>query len=97
MAVELEEQIKSHLKKPKRYVVFMLNDDYTTWDFCIRIITSVFHKSVDEADRITQDIHRNGKGLCGVYTHEIAETKADQVQTQAKQEGYPMRCLIEEQ
>ena len=75
----------------------MLNDDYTTWEFCIRIICTVFQKNVREADSITNDIHVKGKGLCGVYTYEIAETKATLVKKQARKEGFPMRCSVEEQ
>ncbi len=74
----------------------MLNDDYTSWEFCLRIISGVFHKTLEEADRITHDIHTKGKGLCGVYTFELAETKASIVRQQARKEGYPMRCSVEE-
>jgi ATP-dependent Clp protease adaptor protein ClpS len=97
MATQLENQIETALNHPKEFVVFMLNDDYSTWDFCIRIITSVFHKSVQEADTITNEIHTKGKGLCGIYSYEIAETKANQVEKQAREEGFPMRCSIQEQ
>ncbi len=88
--------IKQDLKQPKLYRVYMLNDDYTTWEFCLRIITSVFQKTLEEADAITQEIHTKGKGLCGIYTYEIAETKAAIVQYKAREEGFPMRCLLEE-
>ncbi|HIC42948.1 MAG TPA: ATP-dependent Clp protease adaptor ClpS [Sulfurimonas sp.] len=74
----------------------MLNDDYTSWDFCLRIIISVFHKTIEEADAITNDIHTKGKGLCGIYLYEVAETKASIVEKQARSEGFPMRCSIEE-
>lgn len=94
--IELEIETKSQIKEPKKYVVFMLNDDYTTWDFCIDIITSVFYKTIQEADNITHDIHTKGKGLCGVYTYEIAETKASIVEKEARKEGFPMKCSIEE-
>jgi ATP-dependent Clp protease adaptor protein ClpS len=75
----------------------MLNDDYTTWEFCIRIINAVFQKTIAEADAITQDIHTKGKGLCGIYSYEIAETKAAVVREEARKEGFPMRCSVEEQ
>ncbi len=97
MAIEVETHTINELDEPKKYLVYMLNDDYTTWDFCLRIITTVFHKTYEEADNITQDIHTKGKGLCGIFTYEIAETKADIVQRQARREGFPMRCSIEEQ
>ena len=74
----------------------MLNDDYTTWEFCIQIITHVFNKTVQEADAITHEIHTKGRGFCGVYSFEIAETKADTVQKQAHKLGFPMKCSVEE-
>jgi len=97
MATQLENETDALTREPKMFAVFMLNDDYTTWEFCIRIITAVFHKSVQEADAITKDIHTKGKGLCGIYSYEIAETKAFAVREQARKEGFPMRCSIEEQ
>ena len=97
MTIQLENQLELLTLEPKKFAVFMLNDDYTTWEFCIRIISTVFHKSVQEADAITHDIHTKGKGLCGVYNYEIAETKASLVQQQARKEGFPMSCSIEEQ
>ena len=97
MATQLENQSELLTREPKQFAVFMLNDDYTTWEFCIRIINTVFRKSVQEADAITHDIHTKGKGLCGIYNYEIAETKASLVQHQARKEGFPMCCSIEEQ
>lgn len=97
MRIQSENQIEILTDEPKKFAVFMLNDDYTTWEFCVRIITSVFKKSVYEADAITQDIHTKGRGLCGIYSYEIAETKAFLVQKQARKEGFPMRCAVEEQ
>jgi ATP-dependent Clp protease adaptor protein ClpS len=97
MSVQTAQEYKLELIEPKMYRVYMLNDDYTTWDFCLRIITSVFHKTLEEADDITQEIHTKGRGHCGTYTYEIAETKASIVQQQARKEGFPMKCAIEEE
>ena len=97
MAIETQTHTVNQLDEPKMYLVYMLNDDYTTWDFCLRIIISVFNTTLEEADKITEDIHTKGKGLCGTYTYEIAETKADTVQRQAREEGFPMRCSVEEE
>ena len=97
MATQLENQSELLTREPKKFAVFMLNDDYTTWEFCIRIITTVFHKNIQEADTITHDIHTKGKGLCGVYNYEIAETKASLVKQQARKESFPMSCSVEEQ
>jgi len=97
LAIETQTHTVNQLDEPKMYLVYMLNDDYTTWDFCLRIIISVFNTTLEEADKITEDIHTKGKGLCGTYTYEIAETKADTVQRQAREEGFPMRCSVEEE
>ncbi len=97
MSIEIELQFKSKLDEPKMFLVYMLNDDYTSWDFCLRIITGVFHQNLEEADATTYDIHTKGKGLCGIYTHEIAETKAELVEQKAREEGFPMKCSIQEQ
>lgn len=97
LAIKVESHLINQLDEPKMYLVYMLNDHYTTWDFCLRIISGVFYKTLEEADDITHDIHTKGKGLCGIYTYEIAETKADTVQRQARKEGFPMRCSVEEQ
>ncbi len=97
MATQVQTHTLDQLDEPKMYLVYMLNDDYTSWDFCLRIISGVFHKTLEEADGITHQIHTKGKGLCGIYTYEIAETKAQMVERQARKEGFPMRCSIEEQ
>ena len=96
MSVELEVNVITQLHEPKNYSIYMLNDDYTSWDFCLKIITSVFHKTLEEADAVTYEIHTKGKGHCGVYVYEIAETKAHIVETEARNEGFPMKCSIEE-
>jgi ATP-dependent Clp protease adaptor protein ClpS len=97
MATQLENQSELLTSDPEMFAVFMLNDDYTTWEFCVRIICTVFHKTAEQADAVTRDIHNRGKGLCGIYTYEIAETKAHLVRQQARKEGFPMRCSVEAQ
>ncbi len=84
------------LGKPKFYMVYIFYDKHISWEFSIRILMSVFHKSREKAEIITNDILTNGEGLCGVYMHEIAESKAKIVEEQAKNEGLSMWCLIEE-
>jgi len=97
MATQLQTDLHNELAEPKSYIVYMLNDDYTSWEFCLRIITSVFHKTLEEANSITHKIHTKGRGLCGIYSYEIAETKASIVEKQARKEGFPMKCDIQEQ
>ena len=93
---EILERTKQETKKPDLYKVVLLNDDYTTMEFVVKILESVFHKPEPEAFRIMMHVHRNGRGLAGVYTWEVAETKADQVAALAAEAGYPLRATIEE-
>ncbi len=95
----LEEDIgaKTHrgIKIPSMYKVFLLNDDYTTMDFVVYILEKVFHKSPADATSIMLSVHNNGKGLCGVYTRDIAETKVTTVHRLAKKNGFPLKSVIE--
>jgi ATP-dependent Clp protease adaptor protein ClpS len=88
---------RSEVKKPPRYKVLLHNDDYTTMEFVIYILRDVFGKSTADAQDIMLKIHQKGIGICGVYTHEIAETKMERVKREAKEEGYPLLCTIEEE
>lgn len=80
---------------PPLFKVLLLNDDYTTWDFVVYVLMRFFGKSEEEAHRQTLEVHQQGLTLAGVYTHEIAETKAAQVIRAARQEGHPFRATIE--
>ena len=82
-------------RKPSLYRVLMLNDDYTPMDFVIHILERFFRKNREEATRIMLHIHRRGVGLCGVYTHDIAETKVAQVMDFARQHQHPLQCTME--
>lgn len=92
----LEERIERKTQEPKLYNVILLNDDYTTMEFVLEILETLFQKSPAEAYRIMMHVHRNGRGLAGVYTWEVAETKAEQVAALAGEAGYPLRATIEE-
>jgi ATP-dependent Clp protease adaptor protein ClpS len=83
-------------KEPKLYNVILLNDDYTTMEFVMQILETLFLKSPAEAYRIMMHVHRNGRGLAGVYPWEVAETKADKVASLASEAGFPLRATIEE-
>jgi ATP-dependent Clp protease adaptor protein ClpS len=83
-------------QNPKVYNVILLNDDYTTMEFVLQILETLFQKSPAEAFGIMMNVHRNGRGLAGVYTWEVAETKADKVASLASEAGYPLRATIEE-
>lgn len=95
----LEEEIKTHTKtkRPPLYKVLLHNDDYTTMEFVIRVIRTIFGKTAEQAHEIMMMIHTNGIGVCGIYTKEIAETKVQQVIQMAKREGQPLKCSMEAQ
>ena len=84
------------LKEPGDYTVVLLNDDYTTQDFVVEIIKLIFHKNDEDAVRIMMNVHRKGRGAVGVYTLDIALTKANQVHDLARQNDFPLRCIVEE-
>lgn len=95
--IEFELADETKLKYPKKYKVFILNDDYTSMDFVVDILMNVFHKSFKEAENIMLEVHKKDRGLCGIYTHEIAETKVMQVFKQAKANNFPLRATMEEE
>jgi len=92
---EILERTKQVTKKPDLYRVLLLNDDYTTMDFVIEVLESIFHKQPAEAFRIMMAVHTQGKGLCGVYPHEVAETKVETVMERARENGFPLRAAME--
>ena len=93
---ELLTRDREELKEPKEYVVVLLNDDYTTREFVVEVLRLVFHKNLEEATKIMLNVHHHGRGVVGVYTWDIAHTKANQVHTIAKHYEYPLKCIVEE-
>lgn len=84
------------IKEPRRYRVLLHNDDYTSMDFVVDVLMDVFRKNVEEATAIMLAVHERGMGQCGVYTHEIAESKVAQVRRKARSAGFPLKCTLEE-
>ncbi len=84
-------------KRPSRYRVLLLNDDYTPMEFVVEILQRIFNKSQDDAVKIMLHVHQNGVGLCGVYTYEVAETKVAQVLDAAKRNQHPLQCTMEKE
>jgi ATP-dependent Clp protease adaptor protein ClpS len=84
------------LKRPPLYRVILLNDDYTPMEFVVGVLESVFGLDRNSATRIMLEVHHQGKGVCGVYTYEIAETKVAQVTGLAQQHQHPLLCTLEE-
>lgn len=78
------------------YRVILHNDHYTTMEFVVEVLISVFHKPAAEATRIMLDVHRKGKGTCGVFTYDIASSKVSRVHAMAKDREFPLRCSMEE-
>lgn len=78
------------------YRVFLHNDDYSTMDFVIEVLISIFHKPAADATRIMLDVHKKGMGICGVYTYDIAVTRVARVHQLAKKREFPLKCSLEE-
>jgi len=83
------------LKAPEDCRVILLNDDYTTMEFVVEVLMVIFHKKVEDANKIMLDVHKKGKGIVGQYSWDIAATKAEQVHTAARENEFPLRCIVE--
>ena len=91
----IKEKVK--IKKPDMYAVVMINDDYTPMEFVIYVLQSVFKKNYEDAKKIMLLIHNEGKGICGVFPLDIAETKANQVIEFARINQHPLECKVQRQ
>ena len=87
--------VKERIEKPRMFKVLLHNDDFTTMEFVVEVLTQVFRRSRIEATRIMLLVHNNGKGVAGVYTKEVAETKATQAIDMARGAGYPLLATTE--
>ncbi|MGD9948669.1 MAG: ATP-dependent Clp protease adapter ClpS [Desulfobulbus sp.] len=92
---KIESSHREALQEPPLYKVLLHNDDYTTMDFVVMILQTVFHKNTEEATGIMLNVHHQGIGIAGIYTCEIAETKVVMVHQMAKQHQFPLRCSVE--
>ena len=88
---------KPKVKKPSLYRVILLNDDYTPMEFVIYVLQTIFKKSYEEAKKIMLLVHNEGKGICGVYSLDIAETKANQVIEFSRVNQHPLECKVQKQ
>lgn len=88
---------RAELKEPPMYKVILNNDDYTPQDFVVMVLMNIFRKDQDTAYHIMMNVHKKGKGICGVYTFEVAETKVKQVEALAEKHKYPLLCTMEEE
>lgn len=94
-ADDFEVADRQETKEPEMYRVLLLNDDYTSMEFVVLVLETVFHRSHEEAQEVMIAVHRLGSGTAGVYTREIAETKIAIVHHLARQNEYPLRCDME--
>ena len=86
---------KPKTKRPPLYKVLLLNDDYTPMDFVVWVLQKVFHKAMEDATRLMLEVHHKGKSIVGVYTHDVARTKVQQVHSLAEQNEHPLQCVME--
>jgi ATP-dependent Clp protease adaptor protein ClpS len=91
----LAQKVDPTLKKPRMYRVFLQNDDYTPMDFVVLVLQQFFYKTKEDAINIMLQVHNTGKGICGTYTHDVAETKVSQVSQFSEQHEYPLLCGLE--
>jgi ATP-dependent Clp protease adaptor protein ClpS len=89
------ERVPQKVGPPQMYQVLMLNDDYTPMEFVVVVLQEFFHKDREQATQIMLKIHLDGKGVCGVYSKDVANTKVNLVLDAAKQAGHPLQCVSE--
>ena len=92
----VKERVQVQKKEPTHYKVVLLNDDYTTMEFVVDVLMSVFQKTASEAYQIMMHVHVNGRGIAGVYPWEVAETKAETTISLARESGFPLQAVTEE-
>ena len=91
------QETKPKLKRPPRYKVVLNNDDYTPMEFVVQILEGFFNMNVEDATRIMLDVHKRGKGVCGSFSREIAETKVAQVNNYSRENQHPLLCTLEKE
>lgn len=90
------QEAKPKLKKPRMYRVVLLNDDYTPMDFVVDVLQSIFSMPHEKATQVMLHVHTKGKGVCGVFSFEIAETKVIEANDYARQNDHPLQCSMEQ-
>jgi ATP-dependent Clp protease adaptor protein ClpS len=86
---------RREVRQPRRFAVVLHNDDYTTMEFVVMVLTRYFAKSETEASRIMLEVHSHGRGVAGIFSRDVAESKVEQVEEAARTEGHPLRCTAE--
>ena len=85
----------TQLEYPPRYNVIIYNDDYTPMEFVVMVLEKIFNKKQEEATQIMLHVHKNGIGVCGTFTYEVAESKCKSVMDMAKKNEHPLQCTME--
>ncbi len=93
----VDSETREEFKEPSMYKILLYNDDYTSMEFVVEILLSVFNKSIEDATITMLKVHREGIGICGVYTYEIAETKVNAVHVLAREREFPLKCTMEQE
>ena len=91
----LKERQKTDLKEPRRYKVIIYNDDFTTMEFVVMVLKQVFFKSEEEAQGLMLKVHHSDKAVVGIYSYDIAVSKAHKATQMAREEGFPLRLTVE--
>ena len=90
------QEAKPKLKRPPRYKVLLLNDDFTPMEFVVHILEDFFNMNREKATQVMLNVHTKGMGVCGVYSRDIAETKVELVNAYARENQHPLKCVMEE-
>ena len=94
-AIRTETREKIKIEEPAKYDVIFLNDEVTTYDFVIKVLKQIFHKTDEQAIALTKHIHEKGSGVVGTYLYEIAEQKGIETTVLARDEGYPLQVKVQ--
>ncbi len=92
---QLRERVHNDLREPRRYKVTIYNDDFTSMEFVVRVLTEVFFKSQADAERLMLQVHHSDKAVVGVYTYDVAVSKVRKATAMAREEGFPLRLTYE--
>ncbi|MDR2898366.1 MAG: ATP-dependent Clp protease adaptor ClpS [Spirochaetaceae bacterium] len=97
MIYDFEESlaVEGEFQEPEQYRIILFNDDYTTKDFVVAVLTTIFHKSSEDAVILMEEVHRKGQAVVGVYIYDIAATRVEQVRAIARSNEFPLRCELE--
>lgn len=90
----LKEKERTDLREPRRFKVIIYNDDFTTMEFVVRILTTIFHKSPVEAETLMMQVHKSKTAVVGIYTYDIAQSKVQKATRMARNEGFPLRLSV---